>query len=142
MKLGRILLVAALALRCGGAVTDPALEGFDHDPRPIAGRWVTVINDASAQPHVYEAELLPAGGTFLGTFEFIWIGRHWRVQFTDGEWDGVRLRFTTHEVLDGETWVVDWTATYFPPGHVSPGSEAALLLASTIIVVPFEYNRP
>ena len=43
----------------------------------------------------YDAELLPAGGEFLGEFRFFRAGQDVRIAFTDGTWDGTRLEFTS-----------------------------------------------
>lgn len=129
-----------LLLACGGAVTDPGLEGFDHDPRPITGTWTTTYRDGAAQEHVLDAELLATGGGILGRFDFFWAGRQWRVQFQDGTWDGIRVRFTTQETVDaGGARAVDWIATHFP---ASNGKPPRLLLTSDLFFVPIEYLRP
>jgi hypothetical protein len=138
---GFAALALAVIVGCGGAVTDPTLEGFDHDPRPIAGVWVTEVREPSGQARTLEAELFPAGGAFLGTFEFFVTGRQWRVQFQDGRWDGIRIRFTTLENVDPPRppLEIDWIATYLPATQTDP---AHLLLTSPLFLTPIVYVRP
>lgn len=123
------VLVAALTTGCGDAVTDPSREGFGANPRIIEGDWATIRQTVSG-PVQYDAELLPAGGEFLGEFRFFRAGQDVRIAFNDGEWDGTRLRFTT-DPLPGTSvpGPIEWTALYLPadPGD---GTPARLLLSS------------
>ena len=83
-----------LAVACGDAVTDPARDGFEGNPRLIEGDWATLFITNQGVTR-YDAELLPAGGEFLGEFRFFRAGREVRIAFNDGAWDGTRLEFTT-----------------------------------------------
>jgi hypothetical protein len=135
------ILVLALAA-CGDAVTNPSLEGFEHDPRPIEGRWVTTLRLASGELQTFEADLTPAGGVFLGSFEFSRLGQVWQLQFADARWDGVRLQFTARVPVGGIPTDVDWMAVFFP---AEGGEPARLLLSSNVTGGPgaaVEYVRP
>jgi hypothetical protein len=141
-----ILLLAALAAAsCGDAVTDPSREGFEANPRLIEGDWATIHRTNSGATR-YDAELLPAGGEFLGEFEFFRAGSVIRISFDDGEWDGTRLEFVTGP-LPGTTVTnpIDWTALYLPAGTSSDGAPTRLLLSSPAIGGPafaIQYVRP
>ena len=123
------VFVAALAAGCGDAVTDPSREGFGANPRLIEGDWATIRQTVSG-PVRYDAELLPAGGEFLGEFRFFRAGQEVRISFNDGEWDGTRLRFTTGP-LPGTSvpGPIEWTALYLP-AEAEDGTPARLLLSS------------
>ena len=138
-------LVVALATSagCGDAVTDPAREGFSANPRLIEGDWAT-IRQTIAGPVRFDAELLPAGGEFLGEFEFFQAGRELRIFFNDGEWDGTRLRFTT-DPLPGTSvqGPIEWTALYL--AAEPDGTPTRLLLSSPATggpAFPIPYVRP
>lgn len=139
---GLPLLLAVLAAGCGDAVTDPALAGFDEDPRVIQGDWVTLHREADGDVLRLPGELVPAGGRILGSFEFHRFGSFWRVQFDNGTWDGTRVRFTAAMVIAGATRSVEWAATFFPAEGDNP---PRLLLASEPFggaSFPIEYLRP
>lgn len=134
------LVVALLA--CGDAVTDPAREDFAADPRPIEGDWATVFVEGDGDVEVLSAELLPAGGRFLGTFDFIRFGRFWHLQFNDGTWDGVRLAFTASERVNDVVVDIEWEAVFMPAREDRP---AMLLLSSEPTggsELPVQYLRP
>lgn len=138
-------LIAALAVSaaCGDAVTDPAREGFSANPRLIEGDWAT-LRQTMAGPVRFDAELLPAGGEFLGEFEFFQAGRALRIAFNDGDWDGTRLRFTTAPLPGTSvTGRIAWTALYLPAED--DGTPTRLLLSSPATggpAFPIPYVRP
>jgi len=113
--IGTLLAIICLLLAagCGDAVTDPQREGFASDPRPIEGRWVTLTR-IGADEQTFEGELTPAGGVFLGAFDFFRFGRVWQLRFDDGQWDGTRLRFTAAETVNGQHSVFQWEAVLLP----------------------------
>lgn len=130
MTLVRKLLVpvvCVLAAACGDAVLNPALEGFDADPRLITGDWVTVHNRVNDDPLLLTGEILPAGGVLIGRFDFHRYGEFWHIEFNDATWDGTRAHFTVPMTIAGSNTTVAWTATFFPAGD---GEPARLLLAS------------
>lgn len=138
------LLFAALGAGCGDAVTDPAREGFEANPRLIEGDWATIRQTVSG-PVRYDAELLPAGGEFLGEFRFFRAGQELRIAFHDGEWDGTRLRFTSGPLPGASApGPIEWTALYFPAGSPE-GAPTRLLLSSVPTggpAFPIPYVRP
>jgi hypothetical protein len=139
------LVIVVLGHSCGDAVTDPAREGFDADPRLIEGPWATIYRTQSA-PTRYDAELLPAGGEFLGEFRFFRAGQQVRIAFNDGLWDGTRLRFTTGP-LPGTTLPgpIEWTALYLPAATSPDGAPTRLLLSSFVMggpAFPIQFVRP
>ena len=140
-----LLLIVSLASACGDAVTDPSREGFEANPRLIEGDWATIRQTISG-PTRYDAELLPAGGEFLGEFRFFRAGQVVRIAFNDGEWDGTRLRFTTPPLPGTSvTGPIEWTALYLPAGSSADGAPTRLLLSSAAIggpAFPIEYVRP
>lgn len=136
------LLLAVLVSACGEAVTNPSLEGFPSDPRVIQGDWVTVHEDADGDVRRLPGELVPAGGLILGSFQFNRFGEFWGIQFTDGMWDGTRVRFAVNMTIDGVPRRIDWTATFFP---AQGGDPPMLLLASDTFGGagnPIVYLRP
>lgn len=136
-----VLLAFALSA-CGEAVTNPTLEGFPSDPRVVQGDWVTLHSQANGTVLELDGELVPAGGRFLGRFEFNRFGQFWGIQFTDGTWDGTRVRFSANMTIDGLSRTVEWIATFFPAGN---GEPAMLLLSSDPFggpANPFVYLRP
>jgi hypothetical protein len=140
-----LLLAASLVSGCGNAVTDPSREGFEANPRLIEGDWAT-IRQTTSGPARYDAELLPAGGEFLGEFRFFRAGQDVRIAFNDGLWDGTRLRFTTGP-LPGTSvsGPIAWTALYLPSGSSADGAPTRLLLSSTATggpAFPIQYVRP
>ena len=143
-----VMLFVAAALApfalsgCGDAVSNPSLEGFDEDPTPVVGRWVTVTPSARLD-ETFEAELTPVGGTIVGFFEFRRFGRVWRIDAVDAEWDGVRLTFVapvTNAV--GEEIPTDWEALLVP----AEGGDPEQLWLSALPVggtaSPIVYVRP
>lgn len=140
-----LLASAALVSGCGDAVTDPSREGFEANPRLIEGDWAT-IRQTTSGPARYDAELLPAGGEFLGEFRFFRAGRDVRIAFSDGQWDGTRLRFTTPPLPGTSvTGPIEWTALYLPAGSSADGAPTRLLLSSAATggpAFPIEYVRP
>ena len=139
------LLLVLLAVGCGDAVTDPSREGFEGNPRLIEGDWATVFRTALGTTR-YDAELLPAGGEFLGEFQFFRAGRDVRITFNDGTWDGSRLEFTT-DPLPGTSipGPIQWTALYLPAGTTGEDVPTRLLLSSAVIggaSFPIEFVRP
>lgn len=140
-----LLFVLASAAGCGDAVTDPSREGFAANPRLIEGDWATLRQTVSG-PLRYDAELLPAGGEFLGEFRFFRAGQDVRIAFNDGDWDGTRLRFTTGP-LPGTSvqGPIEWTALYLPEGSSADGAPTRLLLSSGATggpAFPIPYVRP
>lgn len=140
-----LLVFALLAQGCGDAVTDPSREGFTANPRLIEGDWATIHRTNSGAKR-YNAELLPAGGEFLGEFRFFRAGSELRIAFDDGEWDGTRLEFVTGP-LPGTTVTtpIEWTALYLPAGSSSDGAPTRLLLSAPAIggpAFPIQYVRP
>lgn len=140
-----VLLIGSLAAGCGDAVTDPSREGFEANPRIIEGDWATLFRTQSTVTR-FDAELLPAGGEFLGEFRFFRAGQNVRITFNDGTWDGTRLEFTT-DPLPGTSLPgpIEWTALFRPAGSGGEGSPARLLLSSFVIggaAFPIEYVRP
>jgi len=138
-------LLALLLAGCGDAVTDPSREGFEGNPRLIEGDWATLFHTQGAATR-YDAELLPAGGEFLGEFRFFRAGREVRIAFNDGLWDGSRLEFTT-DPLPGTSapGPISWTALYLPAGFSGGDAPTRLLLSSVVIggpAFPIEYVRP
>lgn len=138
-RLAAAATLMMLSLACGDAVTNPDLEGFDSDPRVIAGTWATLLNDARGGTTRYNAELTPGGGTFFGIFRFFRFGNDFELAFNDGIWNGTRLTFSAIITLGGETSRTFWEATYRPATDSEP---ARLLLVSDIVGVPVEYVRP
>ena len=140
-----LLLVAALTAGCGDAVTDPSREGFGANPRLIEGDWAT-IRQTVGGPVRYDAELLPAGGEFLGEFRFFRAGQEMRIAFNDGDWDGTRLRFTTGPLPSTSVpGPIQWTALYLPAGSSTDGGPTRLLLSSVPTggpAFPIPYVRP
>ena len=139
------VLLFLFAIACGDAVTDPAREGFEGNPRLIEGDWATLFITNQGVTR-YDAELLPAGGEFLGEFRFFRAGREVRIAFNDGVWDGTRLEFTT-DPLPGTSipGPVQWTALYFPAGSTGDDVPTRLLLSSVVIggpSFPIEFVRP
>ncbi|HET7692145.1 MAG TPA: hypothetical protein VFM44_03545 [Gemmatimonadota bacterium] len=133
------------ALGCGDAVTDPSRAGFEGNPRLIEGDWATLFITNQGVTR-YDAELLPAGGEFLGEFRFFRAGREVRIAFNDGTWDGTRLDFTT-DPLPGTSipGPIEWTALYFPAGSTGQDVPTRLLLSSVVIggpSFPIEFVRP
>jgi hypothetical protein len=139
------LLLALLVHGCGEAVTDPAREGFEANPRLIEGDWATIYRTNLGSTR-YDAELLPAGGEFLGEFRFFRAGQEVHIAFNDGRWDGTRLEFTTGP-LPGTSvpGPIEWTALYLPAGTSSDGAPTRLLLSSVAIggpAFPIQFVRP
>lgn len=136
------VVLCAFALGCGNPVGNPALEGFESDPRVVQGDWVTFHRQADGEVLRLPGELIPAGGRFIGSFQLHRFGRPWSVQFNDATWDGIRLRFTATMTIDGTTLPVQWTATFFPGAG---GDRDRLLLSSDPFggpALPVEYVRP
>jgi hypothetical protein len=138
-------LMVFCALGCGDAVTDPARAGFAGNPRLIEGDWATLFITNQGVTR-YDAELLPAGGEFLGEFRFFRAGQEVRIAFNDGTWDGMRLYFTT-DPLPGTSipGPIEWTALYFPAGSAGQDVPTRLLLSSAVIggpSFPIEFVRP
>lgn len=137
-----VLALCALAVGCGNPVGNPSLEGFENDPRPIQGDWVTLHRQADGEVLSLPGELVPAGGRFIGSFQFHRFGRLWTVQFNDATWDGTRVQFITSMTIDETTVPVSWTATFFP---AEGGDPPRLLLSSEPFGGPaaaIEYLRP
>lgn len=138
-------LLVLFAIGCGDAVTDPAREGFEGNPRLIEGDWATLFITNQGVTR-FDAELLPAGGEFLGEFRFFRAGQEVRIAFNDGTWDGMRLEFTT-DPLPGTSLPgpIQWTALYFPAGSTGEDVPTRLLLSSVVIggpSFPIEFVRP
>jgi hypothetical protein len=86
-----LLFGAALLSACErGAVTDPLLEGFDEDPRPVLGAWASL---GDTPPRRFDALVERDPGRLSGFFEFDLWGRWWIVHFRDATWDGETIRF-------------------------------------------------
>lgn len=145
MTLVRSLLCAALCfltVGCGDAVLNPALEGFDSDPRVITGDWVTVHTRANAEPLLLDGEIVAAGGVLIGSFDFHRLGDFWHIEFNDATWDGTRARFVVPMTINQTNTMVAWTATFIPRRD---GEPAHLLLASDPFGgtdSPIQYLRP
>ncbi len=133
-----LALLAPLALACSDAVTDPSRAGFEANPRIIEGGWATLIT-TGAQTRRFDAELTPAGGVFLGRFDFLHSGQLVQLFFTEGVWDGTTLEFTAETPVGGTAIDLNWTARYIPADDDLPDR---LLLASALFLAPIQYVRP
>lgn len=132
-------LLVLVVLACSDAVTDPSREGFDANPRLIEGDWATLITTAG-QTRRFDAELTPAGGVFLGRFDFIHTGQVIQLFFSDGVWDGTTLEFSAETPVGGGASInLRWTARYVPTDGELPNR---LLLVSDLFLAPIEYVRP
>lgn len=139
------LMIVSFASGCGDAVTDPSREGFEANPRIIEGDWATIFRTQGKATR-FDAELLPAGGEFLGEFKFFRAGQNVRITFNDGTWDGTRLEFST-DPLPGTSipGPIEWTALFLPAGSGEEDAPDRLLLSSFVIggaAFPIEYVRP
>lgn len=132
-------IMVLLTLGCSEAVTDPSREGFEADPRIIEGAWATLIRTAG-ETQRFDAELIPAGGVFLGQFDFIHTGQVVQLFFSDGVWDGETLEFRAETPTGGGNVInLRWTARYVPADAELPDR---LLLVSSLFIVPIQYVRP
>ena len=132
-------LLVPLTMACSDAVTDPSREGFEANPRIIEGAWATLIRTAG-ETQRFDAELIPAGGVFLGHFDFLHTGQVVQLFFSDGVWDGTTLEFSAETPIGGGSVVnLSWTARYVPADGELPDR---LLLVSNLFLVPIQYVRP
>ena len=132
-------LMVLLATGCSEAVTDPSREGFEANPRIIEGAWATLIT-TGGETQRFDAELTPAGGVFLGHFDFVHTGQVIQLFFSEGVWDGTTLEFVAETPVGGGTAInLRWTARYVPADEELPDR---LLLVSDLFIVPIQYVRP
>lgn len=131
-------LLAMFAVGCSDAVTDPSREGFGANPRIIEGEWATLITTAG-ETQRFDAELTPAGGVFLGHFDFLHTRQVVQLFFSDGVWDGTTLEFTAETPVGGRPLDLEWTARYLPADEELP---ERLLLLSDLFLAPLQYVRP
>ena len=132
-------LMVLLALGCSEAVTDPSRDGFEANPRIIEGAWATLITTAG-ETQRFDAELTPAGGVFIGHFDFLHTGEVVQLFFSEGVWDGTTLEFVAETPVGGGNVInLRWTARYVPADDVLPDR---LLLVSSLFLVPIQYVRP
>lgn len=131
-------LLVLFALGCSEAVTEPSRAGFEANPRIIEGDWATLITTGT-QTRRFDAELTPAGGVFLGRFDFLHSGRVIQLFFSDGVWDGTTLEFHAETDVGGTAINLTWTARYVAAGGELPDR---LLLVSDLFLTPIEYVRP
>lgn len=109
------VFAATLALgACGqGAVTDPLLEGFQNDPRPVLGSWLARVE---TPPKRFDALVERDPGRLSGFFEFELWGRWWVVHFRAATWDGETIRFvepTDFGQREADS-LVYWEARFLP----------------------------
>lgn len=143
-----LLLGAALFSACGqSAVTDPLLEGFDDDPRPVLGAWAAT---SSTPPGRFDALVERDPGRLAGFFEFELWGRWWVVHFRDATWDGEAIRFVepTDFGQREEDSLVYWEAR-FVGARTGPNPAPARIDLSasfgpdrTCCILTMEYQRP
>jgi hypothetical protein len=131
-------LLALLAVGCSDAVTDPSRAGFDANPRIIEGDWATLITTGT-ETQRFDAELTPAGGVFIGRFDFLHTGQVVQLFFSEGEWDGTTLQFIAQTPVGGRAIDLEWTARYEAADGELPDR---LLLLSDLFLVPIQYVRP
>lgn len=133
------LALALLIVACGDAVTNPSLQGFDADPRVIQGDWATILLADDGERR-FDARLDPAGGVFIGQFDLFQGGRDIRLQFNDGQWDGIELRFVAQTPLRDGPQMVEWQAIYIPDDGNAP--DRLVLRTQILAPLSFEYVRP
>ena len=138
MKMRGTCLLALLALGCSDAVTDPSRAGFDANPRIIEGDWATLITTGT-ETRRFDAELTPAGGVFLGRFDFLHSGQFKQLFFSEGVWDGTTLEFRAETDVGGTSVDLAWTARYVAADGELPDR---LLLSSDLFLAPIQYVRP
>lgn len=131
-------LLILLVLGCNDAVTDPSRAGFEADPRLIEGDWAALITTGT-QTRRFDAELVAAGGVFIGRFDFLHSGQLVQLFFSEAEWDGVTLEFTAETPVGSSAIDLRWTARYVPAEGEEPDR---LLLLSDLFLAPIEYVRP
>ena len=130
--------VLFLVFGCGDAVTNPQLDGFDSDPRVLRGTWSTIIGDTR-----FDAELEPAGGVFIGRFEFFQAGVTQTLFFNDGRWDGIRLVFNAQTRIGEQVRSVEWEAIFIPASAGPPALPEQLTLRSEAFPgLTIDYFRP
>jgi hypothetical protein len=142
-------LAALIALAaCGqGAVTDPLLEGFDDDPRPVLGTWMARVN---TPPGRFDALVERDPGRLSGFFEFEVWGRWWIVHFRGATWDGETIRFvepTDFGQREADS-LVYWEARFVPARPAPNPTNAQILLSAsfgpdrTCCILTMSYQRP
>ncbi len=131
-------VLAVLAGGCSEAVTDPSRAGFEADPRIIEGDWATLITTAS-ETRRFDAELTPAGGVFLGHFDFFQNGQVVTLFFSEGLWNGTTLEFSAETSVGDRVLTLQWTARFVAADGERPDR---LLLLSDLFLSPLEYVRP
>jgi|SRR5687767_6292905 len=140
---------AFLALAaCGqGAVTDPLLDGFGDDPRPVLGAWLA---RDETPPGRFDALVERTPGRLSGFFEFELWGRWWIVQFRDATWDGETIRFvepTDFGQREADS-LVYWEARFVPARLAPNPTDAQILLSAsfgpgrTCCILTMSYQRP
>lgn len=136
-----LIVVASTFLMsaCGDAVTNPSLEGFEADPRLIQGDWATILLADDGERR-FDARLDPAGGVFIGRFDLFQGGQDIRLQFNDGQWDGIELRFTALTPLRDGPQIREWQAIYIPDDGNAP--DRLVLRTQIFAPLSFEYVRP
>lgn len=131
-------VLTILAGGCDEAVTDPSRAGFEANPRIIEGDWATLITTAN-QTRRFDAELTPAGGVFLGRFDFFHNGQVVTLLFSDGRWNGTTLEFRAEAPVGDRMLSLQWTARFVAADGDRPDR---LLLTSDLFLAPLEYVRP
>ena len=131
-------VLAVLGGACDAAVTDPSRAGFEADPRIIEGDWATLITIAS-DTRRFDAELTPAGGVFLGRFDFFQNGEVVTLLFSEGTWNGTTLEFQAQTPVGEQVIPLSWTARFVAADGDRPDR---LLLISDLFLAPLEYVRP
>ena len=149
MRSRPIAFAVCLALAgCGqGAVTDPLLQGFDDDPRPVLGAWLA---RAETPPGRFDALVERDPGRLSGFFEFELWGRWWIVHFRDATWDGETIRFvapTDFGQREADS-LVFWEAQFVPARPAPNATTSQILLSASFgpgrscCIVTMTYQRP
>ena len=133
---------------CGqGAVTDPLLEHFDEDPRPVLGSWLA---RNQTPPGRFDALVERDPGRLSGFFEFELWGRWWIVHFRDATWDGETIRFvepTDFGQREADS-LVYWEARFISARPAPNPTDAQIQLSAsfgpgrTCCILTMSYQRP
>ena len=133
-----LLLTVLAANGCADPVGDPS-DRFEVSPAQVLGRWIELEPTDDPQR---EAVVEPGAGVLAGRFEFERTGLGFEVSFSEGGWDGERIRFVTGDVFGAGLESISWTALLVPAEDDEP---TILRFFPTIDgSVPFsvEYVRP
>ncbi|HET6639042.1 MAG TPA: hypothetical protein VFH82_09710 [Gemmatimonadota bacterium] len=149
MRAGPFAFAVCLALAaCGeGAVTNPLLEGFDDDPRPVLGAWMARTD---TPPGRFDALVERDPGSLSGFFEFELWGRWWIVHFRDATWDGENIRFTAPTDFGQQEAdsLVYWEARFVPARPAPNPTTSRILLSASFgpgrncCILSMSYQRP